>query len=661
MIYEIARAFLTAALRPLAVFERENRDSFKGDETFAWNLLHLFSWCMRFARQLHLQGPPPAEASDVLALLDGVVDERRMCTYALLVRTYLEEKTDTIFLATLLFLRESLRVLDLMVNGAEGALKTRGRAIVVQVFHSHSFVTVFRFILQNFTRYSTRMASVALEANHVMLKLLQKYVAEKGHVFVSRASRPLRRVRASTNPDDDEEAASGDGEEDADEAYGEGILDEGEGSESEFFFDSLILEYATDAIIDFLVRLLRSATFSSSPGDVSTNRYVATMMVRLVGGVKVISPFCRVSFLDAAHQVLMASDAGWRRRNGDLIRVLQHISAAVLAKFEENPLMIVGAFFSSAVSNGGALRSHPLASSSAAAVEDHAQEERLQRMRAVEAAIPGEWSVEERITWLVRALFDAEQSTALSWLSGKLFDAAAARAIARGAGDGDDNGGEAEAGTGQRPVYYLHSQTASLKAAMQDAHFSTLMMTLGVAAPSSADPSWRLPSSVGGDVILERASLLRSAIDACNRSDAAVAVPDYSAHAQTMESAHRRAKKNPAIALSSEPDAISSSEASADESDCPSLSEAESLLSEGGGDDRGTLPAGAASRASVGAAPASGRWETLRRTNFFLSLPSDAAAERGGAPSVDGDNGEVAAHPRQRRLPIAIESESDAD
>lgn len=362
------------------------------DAALEWNVLGLTTWMLRFARRvLAVSGSAPASVLSTTLSFDhlyGAVEAGLLTKIGLALRRYLTEKQHPLLFAALLYYREALRFIDLMAHTSEAPqVVEHSRALLTEFFYHHHVVSILRVALHHSQRYSLKMLSMLVEANHVLLKLLKSYCASKALVFVSTTKQTTRGGSDEEKDDQDTTAA---------------------GQERQFFFEQFIQDYGTENIVDAHVRLLRNAHSL----DPSVNRFVATMMQRIVVDAQMPRVFHRVSVMDAIHGCLVNRGALWRRRNSDLLKVCTVLATSFLQELRQDPTMIVAAFFNP----GYAARRTPLRDLSTDP-QDSIQSARL----------PEHWSLDEKIRWLVRSLVDTEQSSAVSWLSGKFFDAAASR------------------------------------------------------------------------------------------------------------------------------------------------------------------------------------------------------------------------------------------
>lgn len=405
-IFRVVLQFIRESFPELAVAFAERLDLQNPQAALEWNALRLMAWTVRFARQVLAADGAGGSADLSLEHLYGAVDASLMIRIARATRRFLNEKQHSLVMASICYFREALRLIDLMAHTAEPvSIAEHAKTIQMEFFYRQEVVGILRLVLHHSQRLSLKMLAVLVEANHVLLKLLHSYCTSRALVFVSTA-------RRGTAGGGGGGGGGGEGKgEDEEEAEDE---DEDEtGQERQFYFEQFVQDYCTENIIDALVRLLRHADGM----DASVNRFVAALIHWILVKVKMPGLFYRVSLLDAIHCCLSSTSLSWRRRNPDLLKVCAAVARSFLRELRRDPTLIVAAFF------------NPGYAARRAMSRGTSRGEEPRGGRSEPARLPEHWSLEEKLRWLVRSLVDGEQSSTVSWLIGKLYDAAASRTV----------------------------------------------------------------------------------------------------------------------------------------------------------------------------------------------------------------------------------------
>jgi hypothetical protein len=275
------------------------------------------------------------------------------------------------------------------------------------------------------------------------------------------------------------------------------------------------------------------------------------------------------------------------------------------------------------------------------------------------AVLPEYWSLDEKIKWLVRTLADAELSSTVTWLCGRLFDAAASR------------GSKIE--DSSVPNFYLHAQTDSLKSAFANPHFCRLLVEAGITRPANEERSWHVSGTMTADEIIQKANLVQTSLrDTISAESVATSSrPSTIMRSEEEESdgsddsservdSSRRVENGDSIKRVENGDSIKRVETcskssdgrmqfkSSDDkmrfksSDGKMRSKAQDIILQSrSSDDEATLQDDVELVAPQ--TPAISKWESLKRNNFFLTALPDEEEET----------------VRPKRPPLAIYSEDE--
>lgn len=476
------------------------------DDPSAWSYLTLLmAWSLKLSLCLRRQ-PRPKEPNRSLPLrhpvsstletapsqpiaiewehLRSILHGGLLTRQARYLRRALNERQVTLLQVGLRFFREALRTLEFLILGPESPPWVQ--SLQGELFRHQDVLSLFRLILQTgCSRFSLQALGVLMEVNHLMLKLLKRFCDQRGHIFVCR---PLTRIMVS------ERGGQGLGA-----GYNvEAPNEETEGPEREFHFTDLLGEYAHEAIIDKFTRLLQNTT---SANETSTNRYLAIMLNHFVSGdlQGACTLLFRASLLEAAHSALCYPDRRWRQANVVLVKVCHLLATRFVVQLRERPLLAVAIFFNvhHLLRRRQALHDDPSMADGGGEPNDNDG-----------ISLPEHWQRGERISWLVRTLVEAEVSSVISWLAGKLFDAAAARTPKLG----EEASARPEMSAEGGAPYYLYAQNDSIKGAMDDPAFRALLRACGLEAPNRGERNWRVPVEMHLDDILEVAQQLQTAL-----------------------------------------------------------------------------------------------------------------------------------------------------
>lgn len=558
-----------------------------------------------------------------------ILHGERLTRQARYLRRLLNERQLALLQVGLRFFREALRALEFLVLGQNSPPWVQ--LAQGELFRHQDVLSIFRLILQTgCSRFSLQSLGVLMEVNHLMLKLLKRFCDQRGHMFVSR---PLTKTILAG-----ERGGGG-----FDDGYDVGAAShETDGPEREFHFIDLLEEYAHEAIIDKFTRLLQNATGAN---EIGTNRYLAIMLNHFVSGE--LQGACtllfRASLLEASHSVLYYSDRRWRQANAVLVKVCQLLASRFVAQLRERPLLAVAIFFNLHHLLKG--RQPPPDASMASDEAEQGVKDGI--------SLPEHWQREERIAWLVRTLVEAEFSSAISWLTGKLFDAAAERAPTPGKAS-EETSAWPETGTegGALPrttPYYVYAQNDSIKEALGDPTFKALLCACGLEAPSRGERNWRVPVEMRLDDTLRVAQQLQSALR--------LAIDIGGEETLEWDKDQRTATKDENDNHGDTDDDRNSDDQGSDQlSEIPTTLVSDSTAGMFG-ESKGHLVRDKSKR------PA-GRWAQLKQSNFFLSA-RPLSSEEENSPTDDlheqsdaGDDGKSTTH---RKMNLSMDEDYDRE
>lgn len=473
--------------------------------------LRLCAWVLRYWRGSNLMIPGLQLTHLDQDAIEIVLREDFLGREGHTLCRFFDERQYPLIMASLLFFREVFRIFDYSVQSLQTIDQTWVKDTLGGFFYRSEVVTIFGNILNNSHRLSIKALSVLVEVNHLLLKILKRFIVIKGHFYVGTSRH--HRKKARQTPNNYEEM-----DEDSDEGG-----EEEKRSEQEFHWESFLARYTTEGVIAALVRLLRVAPQQ----EASINRFVAILLNRLASDLKVPSILFRASLLEAINNILVHSyhEPQWRQQNEPLLKFCEYLTRKFISALQKNHLLAIEIFFSSQLSSQDMVERMKLGQDQT----DGALKERI------EAPLPEHWTLEEKISWLVRLLVDSEQSTAISWLCGKIYDAAASYKLRnyseksrekQGSNDEGPSMDDQISGTINKEVqnlemgqiaisstlpqdYYLHAQTNTIQAAVDDSVFATLLKLCGAV---KRDKSWILPSGVLFENLLKCASTIQSCL-----------------------------------------------------------------------------------------------------------------------------------------------------
>lgn len=185
--------------------------------------------------------------------------------------------------------------------------------------------------------------------------------------------------------------------------------------------------------------------------------------------------------------------------------------------------------------------------------------------------------------------------------------------------------------------FYLHAHTDTVKLAFAEPSFRALLLEAGAVKPDHVDQSWRIPSHLSSQEIIEKAQAIQTALRAILEEE------------QQDDSSN--ALLRPVNKISKQDDDATDDDASS------SVESYENEASEDHGSSSSIEAHDDNDEENKPVTLVASRWSSLKRNNFFLSHPVAPPKEE---PTSDNDSESITEMPsKPKRPPLVIDSDNE--
>ncbi|KAL7748297.1 Topoisomerase 1-associated factor 1 [Sorochytrium milnesiophthora] len=265
-------------------------------------------------------------------LLAAVLDVRGMTFLVKTTRSALEQKLNLKLQTTLACWKHMLLSLDLMQTSSDDAVKQVAEDVQNNLYYDHSSLELIVALLRAFKGQSRTYLHDLVETTHVMMRLLESFVKNKGSVVVKRRARGRRTADAAEDKEGGIATEVVDGSE----------FERPDFVEREFDLTSFERTFANEAVLATYMASLRD--FDTLHG--SFIHMITKMFHRIAVKCNQYPLFFKLTTLDLLNRIMQAKDTmSGGAYHRELYEFIEWITRRFFKRYSEYPMLLLEVFF----------------------------------------------------------------------------------------------------------------------------------------------------------------------------------------------------------------------------------------------------------------------------------------------------------------------------